>query len=117
MIEAAHSIEDNLVFHTKHTALHFDDSSECFEITFFGQNLNFRFCELYAFKSKIQQIDIVHLLASDTADIELVSLPHCNRLFALSILEILEIKELLSGAFVMFELNSIIHQRVVRKFI
>lgn len=104
----------NTIFKTDNAILHQCDDTESFILTFFGNEITFRFCELIAFKTKIQKVDILGLLNSETPDIEILHLHHCDRFFAFSIHQILEIRELLSGAFVMLELNSIIHQKIVR---
>ncbi len=113
MIAATSSL--HLVFETETASLSQCDSRDSFILTFFDEELIFRACEFISFKRKIQHLDITHLLDSDTPDIEVVYLPHCDRLMVLSIQEILELKELLSGTFVMLELNSLIHRQLVRK--
>jgi hypothetical protein len=57
------------------------------------------------------------MLLSSNSDIELVELPSSGRIFAFTVLDVLELKELLSGTFTMLELNSLIHRQVVRKSI
>ncbi len=105
------------IFGTEHTHMYQCDVTETFQLQFFGQQIEFRTCELIIFRRKIQQVDILDLLDSDTPDTELIQLPHCNRFFLFSTLEILELKELMSGVFTMLELNSLIHQRIVRKWV
>lgn len=104
-----------LIFATINTALHQCDESELYELNFNGDSLIFRACELITFKRKIQKIDIASMLLSDAPDVEIVHMPHCDRLFALTIHDILELKELFAGAFTMLELNSMIHRQLVRK--
>uniref|UniRef100_UPI00404B2B51 hypothetical protein n=1 Tax=Fulvivirga sp. TaxID=1931237 RepID=UPI00404B2B51 len=77
--------------------------------------MEFRVCQLIAFKRKIQKIDLAQMFADDTADIEIVYMPHCDRLFALNIHDVLQLKELFAGAFTMLELNSMIHKELVRR--
>lgn len=97
------------------TALYQSDTLEMYFLTFKGEEIVFKACELISFRRKIQKVDLTLLLSSDTPDIELVSLPHCDRFFAFTTLEILELKELFAGAFAMLELNSLIHREIVRK--
>ncbi|TRX48209.1 hypothetical protein FNH22_29590 [Fulvivirga sp. M361] len=104
-----------LIFSTDNTHLYQCDTTEQFTLVFFGQKVVFRFCELIVFKSKIRKIDLFNLFNTDVPDIELIHLPHCDRFFALSTLQILELRELFSGSFAMMELNSIIQRRIVRK--
>ena len=104
----------SLVFSTDNARLYQCDSSGRFILIFFGQEVTFRLCELIAFKTKVREIDLFKLFSSNTPDVELVHLPHCGRFFVFSILQLLELRELFSGAFTMLELNSIIHQRIIR---
>lgn len=104
-----------LLFATANASLHQCDASELYILNFNGDAMFFRACELITFKRKIQKIDIAAMLASETPDIEILYMPHCDRIFALSIHEILELKSLFAGAFTMLELNSVIHKELVRK--
>jgi len=111
------TLDADILFQTYNTSLVQRDDSEIFTLTFFGQQVEFRFCELLVFKRKIQGIDIVDLLTSDKPDIEIIRLAHCDRFIILPIIQILELQELLFGAFAMLELNSLIHKEIVRKVV
>ncbi|MEM7550973.1 MAG: hypothetical protein AAF363_14915 [Bacteroidota bacterium] len=106
--------DQHIVFETEHAKLIQDDRSELFILNFDGDEIFFRLCQLMAFKRKLNQINIVSLLSSKSPDIELINMPHCDRFFAFSIHEILELRELLYGSFTMLELNSLIHKTLVR---
>lgn len=105
----------NQIYHTSNTALTQCDVSEKFIMRLFDQEISLSICALIAFKKKIQDVDLAGMFEMDHADIEIISLSYCDRIFALSILEILELRELFSGAFAMLELNSMIHKELVRK--
>ncbi len=107
--------EAEVLYSTAHAELSQCDASDSYILSFQGNNINFRVCELISFRKKVQKIDMEKLLASETADIEIISMPHCDRLFVLSIQEILELKDLFAGAFAMLELNSLIHKEIIRK--
>lgn len=109
--------QGELLFETAHSTLHQCDEAELYILNFNENVIIFRPCELITFKRKILKIDLVALLASDTPDVEIVHMPHCNRLFAFTIHDLLELKELFGGAFAMLELNSMIHKELVRKAI
>lgn len=111
-VEANHH---ELLFETPNATLHQCDTSELYILAFKGNELLFRPCEFIAFRRKMQQLDILPMLSSDAPDIEIIYMPHCDRVLALSLHEILEIKELFAGAFVMLELNSMIHKEIIRK--
>jgi hypothetical protein len=56
------------------------------------------------------------LVSSQGPDIEILYLSHQHPILVLSIYEILELREVLSGTFTMLELNSLIHKSIHRKF-
>lgn len=104
-----------LIYETTNASLHQCDASEHYILHFGGDTVTFRACELITFKRKIQKIDLATLLSSETPDVEIIHMPHCDRIFALSIHNVLELKDLFGGAFTMLELNSVIHRQLVRK--
>ncbi|MBR09985.1 MAG: hypothetical protein CMP48_20145 [Rickettsiales bacterium] len=104
-----------LIYETANASLHQCDATENYILHFGGDTVTFRACELITFKRKIQKIDLATLLSSETPDVEIIHMPHCDRIFALSIHNVLELKDLFGGAFTMLELNSVIHRQLVRK--
>ena len=104
-----------LIYETANASLHQCDATEHYILHFGGDRVSFRVCELISFKRKIQKIDLAAMFASDKPDVEIIHMPHCDRIFALTIYNILELKELFAGAFTMLELNSVIHKQLVRK--
>lgn len=102
------------LFSTEHSATYQSDQDRCFYVHLQGRQIAFSACALIAFKKKVDAIDLVDLLTrdSDYSDISLIST--CNReaIFLLSIPEVIELKELLSGTLVMLELNSILHRQL-----
>lgn len=106
---------NEILFKTIHGSLYQSDETEQYILTYRKEVFYFRACELISFRRKLQKVDLAMLLSSDTPDIEIVSMPHCDRIFALTVFEILELKELLAGAFAMLELNSLIHREIIRK--
>lgn len=104
-----------LVYKTTHSAFLQIDHTESFSLYFAGTHLPFRLCELILFKRKIQQIDVTRMLLGEIPDVEIIELKHCNRLLSLGIWDVLELREVLSGAFTMLELNSMIHKILLRK--
>ncbi len=84
-------------------------------VDFYGDKIQFRLCEFFNFKKRILALDLLELFQSNTRDSELIELPHTGRFILLSIKQILEVRDLLCGAHVMMELNSLIHQEIIRK--
>lgn len=104
-----------ILFSTANASIAQCDATGRYLLSFHDKLINFRACEFISFRRKVQKIDLVHLLRSETADIEIISMPHCDQIFVFSIEEILELKELFAGAFAMLELNSVIHKEIIRK--
>ncbi|MFY0688047.1 MAG: hypothetical protein JXQ90_12830 [Cyclobacteriaceae bacterium] len=103
------------VYATSQSGIWLCDATEKFTLRFHDQELELKFCDLISFKRKLDQIDLVALLESDQADIEIIYLPKVDKLFALGLREILEMRDLMAGAFTMLELNSLIHKQILRK--
>jgi hypothetical protein len=70
----------------------------------------------FSLKKLVDGIDVVPLLTntSRAMDVEILTPCGCDRCFVLTIPEILEFKDLLTGSRVMMELNSILHARLRR---
>lgn len=117
--EMSESINETtfLLFETADAALYQADDREEFVLTFFEEKWHFRVCELIAFKRKINAINLMELLHASSPDLEIIPMPHCDRLLVLTLREILELRELLSGGFAMIELNSLIHRQLIRPMI
>jgi hypothetical protein len=82
----------------------------------YGEEIDFRLCEFFAFKRRLLNVDIVTLLTTDGPDSHVFYLAHCDRFLLLTLHQILEIRELVTGARVMLELNNLIHERLIRRY-
>jgi len=106
----------HLIYQTANGKVLQSDLDNHFTLSF--KNLDFRFniCGLIAFKSKISTVDVsTKLLSSELCDdLEIFSMCNNERLMVLTMSEIVEMRDLLSGTFAMMELNSILHQRIYR---
>ena len=109
------SNHQELLFETSNATLHQCDDSEMYILNFKGDAFLFRACELITFKRKIRNYDIVSMLSSQAPDVELLYMPHCDRIFIFTVEDLLELRELFAGAFTMLELNSLIHRELLRK--
>jgi len=98
------------IFNTANGFIAQSDQQHCFFLHFKGAEIKLPPCSLIALKAKINSYNIEHLLLTDeeTSDLEII--PVCNRehFLILSLEDLIELKELISGTFVMFELNSIV---------
>ncbi len=91
------------------------DRRGVFYVHFYGEVLELKLCGLLTFRRKANRTDIESMLSATGADVELMYLPHCDRFFAFTVLEISALKELLDGAMAILHLNSQIHRETVRK--
>lgn len=104
------------LFATPHGAVYQCDKEGKFHLEFAGQNTSFKFPCFFALRKRVNQIDVAKMLSNpDTsADVEIICPCGSNRVFVLNVVEIIQLKELLNGAKVMMELNSILFERLYR---
>lgn len=104
------------VFSLKSGAIYQSDSENCWYVDFAGKLARFDYRNLLKLKKAVYQIDIENLLLrSDKApDLEIIFICACDHCYVLSLIQIIALKELLQGTFVMLELNHIIYDRLHR---
>ena len=104
------------VFSTSRGAIYQSDSEQCWYIDFAGKLARFDYRNLLKLKKAVYQIDIEQLLltSTKTPDLEIIFICACDHCYVLSLLQIIALKELLQGTFVMLELNHIIYDRLHR---
>lgn len=93
-----------------------DNGHNCFVLEWQGERSMLKLPCFFGLKRRLDGIDIEKMLTSHSAcnDFEIFSSCGCDRCFVLTIPEILEMRNLLSGARAMMELNSIIFERLYR---
>lgn len=104
------------VFSNSKGAIYQSDSECCWYIDFAGKLARFDYRNLLKLKKAVYQIDIEELLLNSTKapDLEIIFICACDHCYVLSLLQIIELKELLQGTFVMLELNHILFDRLHR---
>lgn len=102
------------IFRTKNRSIAQCGHSDSFVLTYELGEIEFKLCDLYTFRKKIMDIDMMDLLDSSSPDIEVIHLPHCDRFLVLNVHDILQFRELLNGTFNILALNSSI-QKILRK--
>jgi len=104
------------VFQTVAGGIYQSDQESCWYVDFAGKIARFDYRNLIKLKKAVYGIDIeAALLKSDkAADIEIVFICACDHCYVLDILQIIALKDLLAGTFVMLELNQIICDRLYR---
>jgi hypothetical protein len=95
------------VFTTPKGGIYQCDKENCLYLTFSGKTSRLSFSSLNDLKKIIDKVDLGHMCTLiEHADIEIILLK--DNCFVLSGIEIIYLKEILSGAFTMFGLNHII---------
>lgn len=104
------------IFQTANGEILQSDAENCFYLHYKGNHYKLNACTLIAFKTKLDALNIEELLLSDASSnsVEIISLCNRDRVLVLTLDEVIEMKELVPGALVMMELNSIVHQRINR---
>lgn len=94
------------------------DAERCWYVNFAGKMARFDYRNLLKLHKAVSNVDIEKLLldSSKTPDVEIIFICACDHCYVLSLLEIIALKELLEGTFVMLELNQIIHERLFKLF-
>lgn len=91
------------------------DTEKCFYIDFGQKLVCFRFCELLSLRQKLWDINIEsHFDGDNPHGFEILSLCNKEHLFILNTLEVLDLKNLLTGAFIVLEIagqNSFLAQK------
>jgi len=102
------------IFKTKAASIVEGRSNGSFVLNYKSDTIEFRLCDLYAFKNRIMNLDLMQYFETSSPDVELIYLPHCDRFLLLNIHEILQFRELLNGTFDILALNSSV-QKILRR--
>lgn len=110
------SVDFSEVYSTKLGAIYQSDSENCWYVDFAGKLARFDYRNLLKLKKAVYQIDIEKLLLNNdkAPDLEIIFICACDHCYVLSLIQIIAMKELLQGTFVMLELNHIIYDRLHR---
>lgn len=111
---ASKELESELVFAISNIGIYQNDSRASFTLQLHCEQVELKLCALMAFRKKIMRIDLTDMFMPSHPGIEIVSLPQLNRIFIFSLQEILELRDLFSGAMTMLEINSVIHEKLFR---
>ncbi|MFD1631641.1 hypothetical protein [Pseudopedobacter beijingensis] len=106
--------EPEEIFSTPFGTVHQSDKENCIYLNFSGRKAKYKLACLQRLKRVVDQIDLVRMTDVDHPGIEIIFLCGAEECFVLDIQEILNLKDLLNGTFAMFELNSIVTDRLSR---
>jgi hypothetical protein len=104
------------VFSTKYGAIYQSDAERCWYVDFAGKVAQFDYRCLLKLKKAVYNVDIEAKLlqTSKDPDVEILFICACDHCYILSLLQIIALKELLEGTFVMLQLNHILQDRLYR---
>jgi hypothetical protein len=104
------------VFKTNEGAIYQCDTERCWYVDFAGKLARFDYRCLLKLRKAVYHIDIEQLLLDNTKapDVEIIFICACDHCYVLTLLQIIALKEIIEGTFVMLELNHIIHDRLFR---
>lgn len=102
------------LYATENGSIHQCNKKNCFFVDFKGVSSFFKVHDFFNLKKMLDNVDIDEMILCPTRakDLEIISPLGCDRCFVLTLKEVVEFKELLSGAKVMLELNSILYKNL-----
>lgn len=102
------------VYRNRLGCIYQDDQQNCYLLEYNGYATSLSVNCFFHIKKQIDQVDIAAVIndPSPEADITIIAPHSCDRVFVLTLAELLEIKELFAGARVMLDLNSIVQERI-----
>ena len=106
------------VFRTEHGCVYQCDSKNCFFVEFQNTITEFKPLSFFYLKTQLDKIDLHKMVddPSSASDIEILAPVCTDRFYILTLTDVLNFKELLSGSKAMMELNSILNERLKMVF-
>lgn len=104
------------VFSTNKGSIFQNDAERCWYVNFAGKSARFDYRCLLKLRKAVYNVDIEGLLLDNTKspDVEIIFICACDHCYVLTLMQIIELKEILEGTFVMLDLNRIIQDRLFR---
>lgn len=102
------------IYRVRQACIYQDDGRNCFILEYNGHATSLSVNCFFSLKKQFDQVDIVAVVEDSSAatDITIISPHSCDRFFALSPIELIEMKALFAGAKAMLDLNSILKERL-----
>lgn len=104
------------VFSTDKGAVYQSDAERCWYVNFAGKVAKFDYRCLMKLRKAVYNVDIEGKLLETTKDpdVEIIFICACDHTYILTLLQIIALKEILEGTFVMLQLNQILQDRLYR---
>ena len=100
------------LFRTPKGVIFQDDKRGRFTLEFLGKTTSFKVQDFLHFKKAVDKINLEDILLNDCPDLQIIHHRNTDQLFVITLCDLVSLKELLNGAKVMLELNSIVHTRL-----
>ncbi|MDB5263757.1 MAG: hypothetical protein JWQ14_3040 [Adhaeribacter sp.] len=99
------------IFRTPHGAVYQCNRANCFWLEFAGGISAFKASDFLHLKKQVEQIDVPEMVQNTArmADIVILNPFRSERCFVLTVTDVLNLRELLQGAKVMLDLNSMLY--------
>jgi len=100
------------VYRASHGAVYQCSRQNCYWLDFAGSTTAFKISDFFNFKKRVDEVDISAMIidSSRTADFTILMPFRTPRCFVLDVNDVLNLRELLSGAKFMIELNSVVSE-------
>jgi hypothetical protein len=100
------------VFKTESGTVSQCNKTNIYILEYLGVSTSFKASDFIDFTKRVNQINLEEMIFSSLAvtDVTVLMPPYCNRCFVLSLTDVLNLRELLSGAKFALHLNSVIWQ-------
>ncbi len=100
------------VFRTERGAVYQCDATQRMILEFWEAQTAFSIRDFTQFRRTVQTIDLRQMaLSTDSAhDVEILTLPRSERCYVLTLCEVVHLRELLNGAQLMLDLNSMLRE-------
>lgn len=102
------------LYSNKMGSVYQSDKERALIVEFAGTSATLNIPCFLCLKKTIDKIDLDKMASDLSSDLEIITPCACDRCYILTLTEAYYFKDLLSGAKVMIELNSIIHEKLYR---
>lgn len=101
------------LFRTTSGAMYQCDTSNRLILEFWDTHTFFSAQDFILFRRMVETVDLrqMALSTADADDVEILTPPHAERCFVLTLCEVVHLRELLNGTRVMLDLNSLLRER------
>ena len=109
-----HPLYGKELFATAEGTVYQHNRKGCFYVDFWGEVSAFKVPCFFALKKRVDDVDIVAMASNPSREYDYAIISPCGseRCYVLTLCEVLAFKDLLAGAKVMLELNSILYEKL-----